>query len=164
MNDTIRALRLLLLKKLCGKERVLMALLEWVNGSSPSELERLGVTRHQLRGLRERLSQLMGGYRAAETIIRLYTPLILSLKLKPIAIEKPGGLCRCLICGAEVNTFPEDHLLKSHRDTVTHFLRIVIRERRLRGQMCAPPQTEHMIGGGDIYGQAEENLLENSGR
>jgi|GEM_PF-3315786 hypothetical protein len=56
MNDTIRALRLLLLKKLCGKERVLMALLEWVNGSSPSELERLGVTRHQIRGLRETLT------------------------------------------------------------------------------------------------------------
>ncbi|MEM0237904.1 MAG: hypothetical protein QXP97_07660 [Desulfurococcus sp.] len=164
MNDATKALRLLLLKKLCGKERVLMALLEWVNGSPPSELERLGVTRHQIRGLRERLSQLVGGYRAAETIIRLYTPLILSLELKPIAIEKPGGLCRCLICGAEVNTFPEDHLLKSHRDVVTHFLRIVIRERRLRGRMCAPFEAEHMISGGDIHGQAEKNLFESSSR
>jgi len=118
----------LVVKKLVAKEHVLRAFYEYICGASPSEIEiRYGVSKIIVRGMRDRVieKRRVSAFHAIEAA-KMLIPLILETPM-PVLID--GG-SRCKLCGRSLNgmklSFPEDHLLKRHRDVVKQYTLVVI--------------------------------------
>jgi hypothetical protein len=103
---------LLLLKKLSGREYFIYALLEHINGSSPSELvEKYGISsKRTLKAFFERLVKRAGSPFLAADIVRVSAPIIL-------AEEVWFRESVCLLCGRFIGgrDTPENHIYHSHR-------------------------------------------------
>jgi hypothetical protein len=124
----------LVAKKLCNKVHVLRAFYEYLCGVSPSEIEiKYGVSKVIVRGMRDRVVRKRRGsaFHAIEAAKRLI-PLILETPM-PVLID--GG-SRCKLCGRPLNgvkmSFPEDHLLKRHRDAVRKHTLVVVERFKSR--------------------------------
>jgi uncharacterized membrane protein len=114
---------------------VLRAFHEYICGVSPSEIEiKYGVSKVIVRGMRDRVvrKRRVSAFHAIEAAKRLI-PLILETPM-PVLID---GDSKCKLCGRPLNgvkiSFPEDHLLKRHRDAVRKHTLIVV--GRLKNQM-----------------------------
>ena len=118
----------LVAKKLCNKEHVLRAFYEYICGVSPSEIEiKYWVSKIIVRGMKDRVVRKRRGsaFHAIEAA-KMLIPLILETPM-PMLID---GDSRCKLCGRHLNgvklSFPEDHLLKRHRDAVKQYTLVVI--------------------------------------
>lgn len=118
----------LVAKKLCNKEHVLRAFYEYISGVSPSEIEiKYGVSKVIVRGMRDRVvrKRRVSAFHAIEAA-KMLIPLILETPM-PVLID---GDSKCKLCGRPLNgvklSFPEDHLLKRHRDVVKQYTLVVI--------------------------------------
>jgi hypothetical protein len=124
----------LVAKKLVAKEHVLRAFHEYICGVSPSEIEiKYGVSKVIVRGMRDRVvrKRRVSAFHAIEAAKRLI-PLILETPM-PVLID---GDSKCKLCGRPLNgvklSFPEDHLLKRHRDVVRKHALVVVERFKSR--------------------------------
>ena len=124
----------LVAKKLCNKEHVLRAFYEYICGVSPSEIEiKYGVSKIIVRGMKDRVVRKRRGsaFHAIEAA-KMLIPLILETPM-PMLID---GDSRCKLCGRPLNdvklSFPEDHLLKRHRDVLRKYTLVVVERFKSR--------------------------------
>lgn len=124
----------LVAKKLCNKEHVLRAFYEYLCGVSPSEIEiKYGVSKAIVRGMRNSVvrKRRVSAFHAIEAAKRLI-PLTLEAPM-PVLID---GDSKCKLCGRHLNgvkiSFPEDHLLKRHRDVVRKHALVVVERFKSR--------------------------------
>jgi hypothetical protein len=124
----------LVAKKLCNKEHVLRAFHEYVCGVSPSEIEiKYGISKIIVRGMRDKVVRKRRGsaFHAIEAA-KMLIPLILETPM-PVLID---GDSKCKLCGRPLNgvklSFPEDHLLKRHRDVVRKHTLVVVERFKSR--------------------------------
>ncbi|PWV36867.1 MAG: hypothetical protein DJ555_05010, partial [Desulfurococcaceae archaeon] len=129
ISPAIEVLEYLVLKKMAGRPEVLEALIEYLGGSLPPSQanDRYGISKHQLRGFVQRINEKAGDRRLAEFLIKMATPLILSMVQSKIDRSKRPEVC--MICGRRlVNMFPEDHLKKHHYEYLEEEVRKVAAE------------------------------------
>jgi hypothetical protein len=124
----------LVTKKLVAKQHVLRAFHEYICGTSPSEIEiKYGVSKVIVRGMRDRVVRKRRGsaFHAIEAA-KMLIPLILETPM-PVLID---GDSKCKLCGRPLNgvklSFPEDHLLKRHRDVVRKHTLVVVERFKSR--------------------------------
>ena len=124
----------LVAKKLVAKEHVLRAFHEYISGVSPSEIEiKYGISKVIVRGMRDRVVRKRRGsaFHAIEAA-KMLIPLILETPM-PILVNGDG---KCQLCGRPLNgvklSFPEDHLLKRHRDVVRKHALVVVERFKSR--------------------------------
>jgi hypothetical protein len=119
------AVKLLVLRKMVGKEDHLKMLMRWINnGESIGDLVReYDVERHAVRGLKDRFMRKIGSYQLGSRLITITVPHI--LEKVPVVIEKRT----CMLCGRTLlYSAPEDHLNKRHRKIVEEYTKRVLRE------------------------------------
>jgi len=124
----------LVAKKLCNKEHVLRAFYEYICGVSPSEIEiKYGVSKIIVRGMKDRVVRKRRGsaFHAIEAA-KMLIPLILETPMQMLI----DGDSRCKLCGRHLNdvklSFPEDHLLKRHRDVLRKYTLVVVERFKSR--------------------------------
>ncbi len=126
VSPAIEVLEYLVLKKMAGRPEVLEALIEYLGGSLPPSQasDRYGISKHQLRGFVQRINEKAGDRKLAETLIKMATPLILSIV--PSVIDRTKRPETCMLCGKRlVNMFPEDHIKKHHHEELGEEVRKV---------------------------------------
>ncbi|NPA97494.1 MAG: helix-turn-helix transcriptional regulator [Crenarchaeota archaeon] len=137
-------LEYLLAKALAGKSDVVKALYEYfVEGKSPSTLAaKYGLSKHQVRGYVQRITEKTGSMIRARAIVRYVTPYV--LKVKPIIKHLGNGVSRCLVCGEEMLTpVAEDHVRKYHSAILAEYIDAILEllardfERRRRAARVA---------------------------
>jgi hypothetical protein len=119
------AVKLLVLRKMAGKEDHLKMLMRWINnGESIGDLVReYDVERYAVRGLKDRFMRKIGSYQLGSRLIKITVPHI--LEKVPVVIEKRT----CMLCGRMLlYSVPEDHLNKRHRKIVEEYTKRILRE------------------------------------
>ncbi len=122
-----RVIELLVLKAMSGKHTHLDALKSYLDGGRPTDLSRrYGVSKHQIRGLAQRIRDAAGSPVHGETVARMFIEHVLSIPCY-IDIEIPAcRICRTLL----IDIYPEDHLLKKHRDIVRKWVLWTVKRYR----------------------------------
>jgi hypothetical protein len=120
-KDLRRIARMMVLKKLVCKDHYLNALHDYLsNRLSPSEVEALyHVGRGAIRGIMARIGSSLARRMFALGIIEA----VMEMDIQCLVELK--GLTRfvCLLCDKEYdNVFPEDHMLKRHRQLVEEYV------------------------------------------
>lgn len=129
----------MIVKALAGRKNVLEALIQYAYGRmTPSESYKYGVSKFQLKGAIERIYMKAYSRTAALELVKRVAPIVIA-KVDQI-IEVDGSyIPRCKICGMymisrnQVPIFPEDHVVKRHRDIVKKHRDIVLSELRSAG-------------------------------
>lgn len=127
VHDTIK---LLVVRRLSGDDQTLKALkLNLIYRMSLSEIEiKTGIPRSLIRGFRQRLKDRIGNELFLRELCRIAMPHI--EKINPIFTYE-GKIPRCMICGKEIVTsFPQDHILKKHKDLVEKTVMSVVEKIR----------------------------------
>lgn len=126
------AIRFLVAKAMCGKENVLMALMEYARFSDSLSViaDRYGISKHTLRGTMSRLKTHAGNNGVAITLIEKAIPEIMGMGVERV-IETRDGTPYCRRCRTYIiNVFPEDHLVKKHQDELDNIVSEVIERIR----------------------------------
>jgi hypothetical protein len=120
-KDLRRIARMMVLKKLVCKDHYLNALHDYLsNRLSPSEVEALyHVGRSAIRGIMARIGSSLA--------IRMFALGIIEavMEMDIQCLVELRGLTRfvCFLCEKEFNNvFPEDHMLKRHRELVERYV------------------------------------------
>lgn len=134
-GDATWALQYIVTKAMAGRPEVVRALKMYLEGRlSPSEATSLGVSKNQLRGVWQRMRE-RAGVGTATTIVISFADMVAGI---PNAVEHNGGYPICRLCGdALINVFPEDHLLKRHREEVRTMMRLVVAEWKKQREAVA---------------------------
>jgi hypothetical protein len=141
-KDLRRIARMMVLKKLVCKDHYLNALHDYLsNRLSPSEVEALyHVGRSAIRGIMARigssLARRMFALGVIEAVMEMDIQCLVELK----------GLTRfvCLLCDKEYdNVFPEDHMLKRHRQLVEEYVDEAI--KKLMSKKTNPYKAEVVV-------------------
>ena len=120
-------LEYLLAKALAGKVNVVKALYDYfVEGKSPSTLaNEYGLSKHQVRGYIQRITEKTGSVTRARVIIRFVTPYV--LKVRPIMKRINDSIAKCLVCGEEMlYSVAEDHVRKYHSAIISEYIDAII--------------------------------------
>ncbi len=134
-------LEYLLAKVLAGRSEVVKALYDYfVEGKSPSTLaSKYGLSKHQVRGYVQRITEKTGSLVRARAIVRYVTPYV--LRVKPVIKHVGNGISRCMICGEEMlSAVAEDHIRKYHGAILAEYVDAILdllardleRKRRVR--------------------------------
>jgi hypothetical protein len=129
----------MIVKALAGRKNVLEALVQYAYGRiKPSEAYRYGVSKLQLKGTINRIYTKAYSCTAALELVKRVAPMVIAT-IDPI-IEVDGSyIPRCKICGMymisrnQVPIFPEDHVVKRHRDIVKKHRDMVLSELKRAG-------------------------------
>jgi len=119
------AVKLLVLRKMVGKEDHLKLLMRWMsNGESIGDLVReYDVEKYAVRGLKDRFMRKLGSYQLGSRLITITVPVI--LEKVPVVFEKNT----CMLCGRMLlYSAPEDHLNKRHGKIVREYTERILRE------------------------------------
>ncbi|HIP56541.1 MAG TPA: hypothetical protein EYH02_00495 [Ignisphaera aggregans] len=128
MRSTLEAvLEYLVAKALADKLDVVQALYDYfVNGVSPSVLAvRYGLSKHQIRGYIQRITEKTGSLTRARIVIKYATPFI--LRVRPVMKRVGENLVKCMVCGDELPIqVAEDHIKKYHSTLLSEYIGAVI--------------------------------------
>jgi hypothetical protein len=138
----------LVAKRMCSKDNVLVAL-SMINDMSYAEIEKTtGISRYILKGTIEKAIFKYGNSRAStEAIVKKLSKMLLEANINRVIIKK-DGLYMCTVCNIYLlNSFPEDHLCKKHKDlldvetkkAIEHVRRTISTERPGRAVQLANP-------------------------
>jgi hypothetical protein len=128
-----KALKLLILRKMADKEDHLKALYEmYVKNLSLSDVMYIhDVSRFALRGLVQRLRDLLYHEIYIRELVKTSVPVI--LEKSPKIVHRKGVAFICPLCKRTFyNMFPEDHIMKHHKEIVEETLMRVIVEIKRR--------------------------------
>ncbi len=120
-------LEYLIAKALADKLEVVQALYDYfVNGTSPSVLAtKYGLSKHQIRGYVQRITEKTGSLARARIVIKYATPFV--LKVRPIVKKLGESMVKCLVCGEELPIqVAEDHIRKYHGALLSEYIDAVI--------------------------------------
>ena len=127
-----KALKLLILRKMADKEDHLKALYEMYvkNMSYNDAMYVYGVSKYTLRGLIQRLRDLLHHEIYIRELVKTSVPVI--LEKTPKIVHRKGVAFICPLCKRTFyNMFPEDHIMKHHRGFVEETLmRIIVEIKR----------------------------------
>lgn len=133
MINVRKALKLLILRKMADKEDHLKALYEmYVKNLSLSDVMYIhDVSRFALRGLVQRLRDLLYHEIYIRELVKISVPVI--LEKSPKIVHRKGVAFICPLCKRTFyNMFPEDHIMKHHKEIVEETLMRVIVEIKRR--------------------------------
>lgn len=140
-SDLWKAVRYLVLLRLAGEYRRLLALKLLSEGHSPSEAENLtGLSKYVCRGVYQRVQQRLKRHEAVtELMRRVWRPLI--SEVEPIVI-RIDSLAWCMLCNKRLTTDPTNiynHIRSAHGeyllDITNKLYEAVIREREEEGSV-----------------------------
>ncbi len=120
-------LEYLIAKALADKLEVVQALYDYfVSGMSPSVLAaKYGLSKHQIRGYVQRITEKTGSLARARIVIKYATPFV--LKVRPIVKRVGENMVKCLVCGEELPIqVAEDHIRKYHGALLSEYIDAVI--------------------------------------
>ena len=127
-----KALKLLILRKMADKEDHLKALYEmYVKILSYDDVMYIyDVSKYTLRGLIQRLRDLLHHEIYVRELVKISVPVI--LEKTPKIVHRKGVTFICPLCKRTFyNMFPEDHIMKHHRQLVEETLtRIIVEIKR----------------------------------
>ena len=120
-------LEYLVAKALADRFEVVQALYDYfVEGRSPSVLaSRYKLSKHQIRGYVQRITEKTGSLLKARIIIKYATPYI--MKVRPIVKRMNDNMVRCLVCGEELPIqVAEDHIRKYHGAILAEYIDAIV--------------------------------------
>jgi hypothetical protein len=128
------SVRYLVLLRLSGNTAALLAILDYINGTPPSEIEqRYGVSRHMTRGHWFRINVKAMSRQRAIAITRAAIPIVLSID--PI-VEARGGFYECRRCREAftackgISSTIASHIFAKHSNEIDFWTERVIEEMR----------------------------------
>lgn len=134
-TPAISVLEHLVLKKLAGNSRLLLALLSYITvRDSPSTVcRKYRVDRMSFTMLLTRLRmKALSDQKVVEYVAKKYIPTIINEV--PTVINKRGGT-RCMVCGKKINIYPESHLRNKHSDLIRNETIRVIKTVKLLSEI-----------------------------
>lgn len=115
-----RAIRFLVVKAMSGRDNVLLALLEYARWSDSVGViaNRYGIEKGTLKTTIERLKSHAGNHTKALSIAEKIIPEIIDAGVEKV-VQTVDFIPFCKLCKTHIlNTFPEDHLIKRHKEEV----------------------------------------------
>jgi len=135
------AISALVLRALSGQAHVVECAYRHLKGEiGPSEAPELcGCSKNTLKGFEQRVKELVGAATGDLLILKI-APLVLETVKSVIKYRCPDGATpgagctyECLVCGltkAYQDYFPQDHIVKRHRDLLAMYTAQVIKKAR----------------------------------
>jgi lambda repressor-like predicted transcriptional regulator len=137
-EGVLSVLNLLIAKKMSGKENVLQALKDYVEGMSLREASiNRGVSFYTLRSLALRIDLKIGDRVVSKKFLSDVIPVVIRNVEIVIKYDRRPV---CMICGREIRRdahSPEDHLLKNHLDLIERVREKIIEELKRKIEAVA---------------------------
>ena len=137
-EGVLSVLNLLIAKKMSGKENVLHALKDYVEGMSLREASiNRGVSFYTLRSLALRIDVKIGDRVVSKRFLSDVIPVVIRNVEIMIRYDRRPV---CMICGREIRRdahSPEDHLLKNHSDVIERVREKIIEELKRKIEAVA---------------------------
>jgi lambda repressor-like predicted transcriptional regulator len=137
-EGVLSVLNLLIAKKMSGKENVLQALKDYVEGMSLREASiNRGVSFYTLRSLVLRIDVKIGDRVVSKRFLSDVIPVVIRDVEIMIRYDRRPV---CMICGREIRRdahSPEDHLLKNHLDVIERVREKIIEELKRKIEAVA---------------------------